>query len=421
MYKQKITSMLVLIIAGEAIFLLPFILMRVFKPIIREVFLISDAQIGEAQALYGITGIISYFIGGFIADKWEARKLLSFSLLFTALGGLLLVSIPGIFTLKILYAFWGISTILLFWAPLIKATRQWGHRNNQGLSFGLLDGGRGLFAALISLFGATILTSFFPTKNSNISLHHKIYTLQYIIVAITLIVFSIAFLTWKKLPKNTNIDTKSKEFQFNFSKAFSLIKKPEVIYHSLIIFCAYCSYKLTGVYGTYAKDVWNFSLQKATYFAVFIQFIRPLAAISIGWLADKLIPSILIIPCFFSIMLSALLLSSNISNNNIYLAFLSFVVMALGTYSLRGLYFAIIEETKTPIQMTGTLVGIISVIGFAPDIFMSLFIGYLLGENPTILEYQKLFSYFSLLPFLGLVATLLFRKEINNETKSLKY
>ncbi|MCD9581605.1 MFS transporter [Tenacibaculum maritimum] len=357
--------MLVLIIAGEAIFLLPFILMRVFKPIIREVFLISDAQIGEAQALYGITGIISYFIGGFIADKWEARKLLSFSLLFTALGG--------------------------------------------------------LFAALISLFGATILTSFFPTKNSNISLHHKIYTLQYIIGAITLIVFSIAFLTWKKLPKNTNIDTKSKEFQFNFSKAFSLIKKPEVIYHSLIIFCAYCSYKLTGVYGTYAKDVWNFSLQKATYFAVFIQFIRPLAAISIGWLADKLIPSILIIPCFFSIMLSALLLSSNISNNNIYLAFLSFVVMALGTYSLRGLYFAIIEETKTPIQMTGTLVGIISVIGFAPDIFMSLFIGYLLGENPTILEYQKLFSYFSLLPFLGLVATLLFRKEINNETKSLNY
>ncbi len=54
------------------------------------------------------------------------------------------------------------------------------------------------------------------------------------------------------------------------------MKEKKVIYHSLIIFCAYCAYKLTGVYGTYAKDVWNYSLEEATYFAVFIQFLRPL-------------------------------------------------------------------------------------------------------------------------------------------------
>ena len=140
--KRKITSMLALIIAGEAIFLLPFILMRVFKPVIRDAFLISDAQIGEAQALYGITAVVSYFFGGFVADKWEAKKLLSISLILTAIGGFWMTMIPSIFTLKILYAFWGVSTIFLFWAALIKATRQWGNENNQGLSFGLLDGGR---------------------------------------------------------------------------------------------------------------------------------------------------------------------------------------------------------------------------------------------------------------------------------------
>ena len=77
--------MFALVIAGEAIFLLPFILMRVFKPVIRDAFLISDAQIGEAQALYGITAVISYFFGGFIADKWEARKLLCLSNFFSYL------------------------------------------------------------------------------------------------------------------------------------------------------------------------------------------------------------------------------------------------------------------------------------------------------------------------------------------------
>ena len=137
--------MFALIIAGEAIFLLPFILMRVFKPIIREAFVISDAQIGEAQALYGITAMISYFFGGFIADKFEPRKLLSLSLVLTGLGGFWMIFTPSIIGLKVLYAFWGISTILFFWASLIKATRQWGNAQNQGLSFGLLDGGRGFF------------------------------------------------------------------------------------------------------------------------------------------------------------------------------------------------------------------------------------------------------------------------------------
>ena len=402
-----------LIIAGEAIFLLPFILMRVFKPVIREAFVISDAQIGEAQALYGITAMLSYFFGGFIADKWEPKKLLSLSLFLTAIGGFWMTMIPSIYTLKLLYAFWGVSTILLFWASLIKATRQWGNENNQGLSFGLLDGGRGLFAASIALFGASILTYFFPQKGIEITFDNKVETLQYIIGTITFIVFLVSLLVWKALPKEPIKFETGKEFQFNFKKAFSLMKQRKVIFHSIIIFCAYCSYKITGVFGTYAKDVWNYSLEEATYFAVFIQFIRPIAAITIGWIADKFMPSKMIVPSFsILIIASAILGFGFFSDQPIYLSFTVFIFMALGTYSLRGLYFAIIEETKTPIEMTGTLVGIISVVGFTPDIFMSLFIGYMLGENPTLMEYQHLFTTFTIIPIIGLIAALGFSKKI---------
>ena len=410
---SKVTSMFALIIAGEAIFLLPFILMRVFKPVIREAFLISDAQIGEAQALYGITAVLSYFFGGFIADKWEPKKLLSISLFLTAIGGFWMALIPSIFTLKILYAFWGVSTILLFWASLIKATRQWGNKHNQGLSFGLLDGGRGFFAASIALFGASILTYFFPEKGLEITFNNKVETLQYIIGTITFIVFLVALLVWTVLPKDTMKFEAETAFQFNFKKAFSLMKKKKVIFHSLIIFCAYCSYKLTGVYGTYAKDVWKYSLEEATYFAVFIQFLRPIAAISVGWIADKFIPSKIIIPSFSILILASAILGFGLFNTQpVFLSFTVFIFMALGTYSLRGLYFAIIEETKTPIQLTGTLVGIISIVGFTPDIFMSLFIGYILGENPSLMDYQYLFTTFTIIPIVGLFAALGFRKSI---------
>ena len=239
----------------------------------------------------------------------------------------------------------------MFWAALIKATRQWGNENSQGLSFGLLDGGRGFFAATIALSGAAILSFFFP-ENGEVTFEHKITTLKYIIGTITFIVFLVALLVWKNLPNEETISTDSKEFQFDIKKAISLMKQSKVIYHSLIIFCAYCAYKLTGTYGTYAKDIWNYSLEEATYFAVFIQYLRPLAAISIGWIADKFLPSKMIIPCYtVLIIVSAILGLGIFKDQPIFLSFTFFIFMALGTYALRGLYFAIIEETKTPIEL----------------------------------------------------------------------
>ena len=401
--------MTALIIAGEAIFLLPFIVMRVFKPIIRDVFRISDLEIGEAQALYGISALISYFFGGFIADKWEARKLLSISLIITSIGGVIMVSIPSIITFKILYGLWGISTIFLFWAALIKATRQWGDENNQGVSFGLLDGGRGLFAATIALFGASILSYFFPEEAAVVTYADKKITLQYILGAITGVVFLISLFVWFSL---SNEEFKvSKENNFSFKQAFDLFKKRKIIFYSLLIMSAYSAYKITGVFGIYAKDVWGFSIENATYFAVFIQFTRPLTVVFVGWIGDKLSPSRLVLPCFIFIAIASILIGSGGFEKKYFILFFSFfVLIAIGTYSLRGLYFALIEEIKAPIQITGTLVGVISVIGFTPDIFMSLFTGYILGKDPAVEEYQYLFTMFSIFPIIGLIAAFLFRK-----------
>ncbi len=86
--------------------------------------------------------------------------------------------------------------------------------------------------------------------------------------------------------------------------------------------------------------------------------------------------------------------------------------MVIGTYALRGLYFAIIGEAKIPLVITGTLVGMISFVGYTPDIFMSLLSGYMLGENPTVIEYQKLFQLFSLFPLVGFLATVGFRRNV---------
>jgi len=50
---------------------------------------------------------------------------MTISLSATALGGLYLYTLPGHTGLYLLFAYWGLTSILLFWVSLLKATRDW--------------------------------------------------------------------------------------------------------------------------------------------------------------------------------------------------------------------------------------------------------------------------------------------------------
>ena len=107
-----------------------------------EVFGFSNTQLGDLFAVYGITAMLCYFPGGAVADRYSARTLLATSLIATGLGGLYMATIPGAMGMAVLYGFWGVTTIFLFWGALIRATREWGGGTEEGMAFGLLEGGR---------------------------------------------------------------------------------------------------------------------------------------------------------------------------------------------------------------------------------------------------------------------------------------
>lgn len=147
-----------LILAAEIIYALPFVLVRIFRPTFLSAFDITNKDIGFCYTLYGITGMISYFLGGLIADKYPTKYLMGIALFLTSIGGFAWVMHPSLSTLYILYIYWGVTTIMLFWSPLIKATRLWGG-NKQIFAFSLLEGGRGFVAAIIGTIGIYIISS----------------------------------------------------------------------------------------------------------------------------------------------------------------------------------------------------------------------------------------------------------------------
>ena len=95
-----------LIIIGELIFALPFHISRFFRPSLIEDFNYSNMTLGIAFSVYGITALVSYIPGGYIADKLRPKYLLSLSLFLTSLGGLVFLFNPKGNWLYFIYGYW---------------------------------------------------------------------------------------------------------------------------------------------------------------------------------------------------------------------------------------------------------------------------------------------------------------------------
>lgn len=79
--------------------------------------------------------------------------------------------------------------------------------------------------------------------------------------------------------------------------------------------------------------------------------------------------------------------------------------MAIGVYSCRVLYFATLEEATIPIQLTGTAVGLASIVGYTPDIFSGPMFGILVDNPDKVAGLQNAFLVLSIFGIIGLIAS----------------
>ena len=401
--------LLLLILAGEAVFILPFVLPRIFRPTVLDVFQIENFEWGLATSSYGIVAVVSYLLGGPLADKYPPRKLMAIALWLTALGGIVFASFPDFSTLQVLFGYWGFTTIFLFWAPMIKATRVWGGANSQGKAFGLLDGGRGLTGALFGLLGVVIFSIFVSDKVETVSLLERQQAFKYVIYFSAAIITIIGILTWFFM--KSGIDEKEILLErITMSQIASVLKLPSVILLMVIILCAYVGYKITDVLSQYANEVMLYNQVKSAQVGTFLQFLRPTTGILLGLLVDRFRISFVLILSFVASIVGGVLFASGIIGPSVtILFFISVIVIAVGVYSARALYFAVMQEGKIPIVLTGTAVGLISLVGYTPDIFASATFGYLLDAHKgEEVGFQNVFWMFTAFSIVGCIASVIY-------------
>ena len=404
--------------AGEGVFILPFLLARIFRPTFLDVFQLDNFQLGTLFSTYGFVALISYLFGGTLADKFQPKILMGSSLIMTSLGGFYLSFFPSFDKLQLLYGFWGFSTTFLFWAAMIKATRNWGGDYKQGKAFGFLEGGRGLVAASIGAIGIFIFSIFIPTDIINISFVEKKSAFRWVIISTSVIVFLVGLLVFMFLEELKQSEKENREdiiVNYSFKTIIEVSRYPTVWLLIIIVLCAYCGYKVTDILSLYASEIMLFDEINSARVGSFQMYLRPIVCISIGYIADKSSSSKWLLRGFIFLFFGSIFFASGIIKAPLSSLFIfSVIVTGIGTYGLRTLYFAAVKEGHIPYAFTGTAVGIISVIGYTPDIFMGPLMGSLLDNNPGILGHRLVFGLLVIFSIIGSIASIRFKKLIKN-------
>ena len=152
---------------------------------------------------------------------------------------------------------------------------------------------------------------------------------------------------------------------------------PELWLVAAIVFCGYQVFWATYSFSAYLHEG-NFGLSAtaAGFITTLKLWMRPVGGIGGGFLGDR-VSKVSVL--FWALVLAALSLVGMIAAPaHSPQAMLVVLVLFIGilTYAIRGLYWSLLDDCKVPTHCAGLAIGLISVLGYSPDVFVPLINGY---------------------------------------------
>lgn len=362
---KKYGTLLLLATGAGIIFQLPYIRETFYVPI-QNAMNLSNAQMGLLSSGYATMSLFSYFIGGIIADKFSARKLLTFSFIATGILGLWFSTFPGYTVSRVIFVLMGISTIITYWSACIKATRMLGTEEEQGRLFGLQEGLRGIMNALL-VFGMTAAFTHFADEVAGASAAIKVCSIVVIIIGILNFIFI----------EDTKKEENSESFIEVTKGMFKALLIPRVWLLVAIVFTAYSVYGLIAYATTFAQKFYGLSAASAATLGGIRYLIQGAGGIVGGFLADKMKSrfKVIIGGCIGLALSFGLFIVVPSKASLCVMVVANFFVGLFFIYAVRSQYFAVHDDAGIPLNMSGRVSGIASCLGYTPDIFMYTLVG----------------------------------------------
>lgn len=372
MEQKKLRWLILFIISTGTVsmFTMPYMI-RTFYDAMQGAMGFTDQQLGTLMSVYGILAMILYFPGGWVADKFSAKKLLIFSMIASGILGLVMATLPSYNTMLVLYVAFGVTTVLTFWAAFIKSVRMLGDSSEQGRLFGFSEAFIGISGAAIGFMGL-YLGKILGSSTQGFKWLVVFYSTVAILSGLILVFIF----------KEKEDDEKA---SVNLQAFKEIIKIKEVWYITVIIFAAYLLYSSTTYLSPYLVDIYKISVDQASFWGIIRQYaVRLGVPIVFGLLADRFSSTKIIYITFIAIAVN--ILAFIFLPETAYMLTIAIILMLIVTIlatGIRAIYYVTLSESNIPIKFTGTVVGIVAVIGYLPDAFFYPLMGNWLDKLGT--------------------------------------
>ncbi len=400
---MRYIKLLFLIMAGGAIYPLLY-LRQNFELTLLSTFGMTLSELSVAYSILGTSFVISYVPSGWLADRFSPRALLTFSVGMTGVIGFWYATLPSAFWVTVIFALWGITTGLTFWAALIKGCALLAPEHLQARYFGLLEGGRGLFEALL----ATIAVAWFAYAVASLGSADEEAMVQ-VIYFYSFVCLVIAVFLWLVLKEShtsegahsPEADESSGMLRETLSDLRSLLTNVRVWLVALCILVGYQVFWATYSYSAFLQTQFGLDAVAVAALTTVRLWMRPAGAVLAGFIGDRFHPvrSLgIAIALAGTSLIGLLVLPADSPYTILYFAVATSSVLI---YGVRGIYWASFNTTRIEPRRAGLAIGMVSMIGYTPDIYMPMLNTYLIDTYGDSVGYQLYFGGVGLTAFFG--------------------
>ena len=351
----------------------------------------TRTQMGLLWSAYGFINFLTYFPGGVLADKFSAKKLVLVACFGTAAIGVWYSFLPSFGWLVVIHCALAITTVFVFWAAMEKTVMMQGTKDEQGKMFGFFEGTRSLIG-MIAIFLSVFVFDHFADEVAGFRGVILYYSCLLALAGILIALFLRDPSAEEKKAAGLEEKKEDKKKTYNKKDVVALLKYPQIWMCGLIAFCSYASNCFASYINPYFVEAFGASSSQAAVLTTIRSTVMcVIGSYLAGFLADKMGSRVKYMGInFIGMTITSLLLifAPKGTQSGFYMFFISTVVLGFCAYSVKSLYFATIKDVGIPHKLAGTGAGIVSLVGYAPEMFVYIIIGNIMDKVDKFTGYR---------------------------------
>lgn len=367
-------ALVVLISMGSSIIYAPMYLKGVFYDPLMQALGCTNADLGLMVSAYATAAMICYLPSGIVADKFRMRTLAWVGFIATAVLVFAYAMLPSVQICLVLFVLMGVTSILIWWGTRFKVIRLCCEENEYASKIGISYSIYGATGLVVGLINAAIVAALSGALGVQVMI-------GFLGVMIALLGIASFFLI-PDFKGEINKDAKL----FSLKEAVQAVKHPGVIWACIAYFCVYAVYQGATYTTPYLTQCFNADGNLVNVVGLIRTYgIGLIAGPVVGFIATKIkSPSKAIMG---GLILSVAALVGFIlfpqDPSGAVVASVLVVVFGFTTYGAFSIGSSPLSEVKIPMAIFGTASGLLSVVGFMPDVFIHTWYGAMIDAQGT--------------------------------------